>query len=532
MTAKPLLPPAILWVSYVVCSPCLTANEPTLHERIDALVAQRAEGVMAERAADAEFLRRIYLDLVGRIPSATEAREFLANAEANKREQLIDRLLASAEHATRLRQLFHVMLMERLGDHEEWDRYLQVSFAANKPWNEMAREICSPDANSEQTRGSAFFLSKRLENYGQNPVDYPGLVRDVGRLFLGVDVQCAQCHDHLFVDDYKQVDYQGLYAFLGQAVLRQDVQFPAISENLVTKKVDFKSVFVGEEQSTGPRLPGGAEVEILTFPTGEEYATPPDKKTRFPGVPKFSPLKVLSEQLTGHPAFSRNAANRLWWMMMGRGLVHPLDLHHNGNPPSHPELLELLAAEFTSHGYDLRWLLRELALTETYQRASLLPEGTETISESSFRVAIEKPLSAEQLFASVRQAVSNGQPIADDPALKEARERFLKAFANPPREPEVDHNPTLKAALFLLNDKTLLSWLEPTGGNLVERLTALTDGQQFADELYLSILSRPPEQTERDEATEYLGAHANDRPVAVGRLVWALVASNEFYVNH
>ena len=89
-----------------------------------------------------------------------------------------------------------------------------------------------------------------------------------------------------------------------------------------------------------------------------------------------------------------------------------------------------------------------------------------------------------------------------------------------------------RSALFLLNDKTLLSWLEPTGGNLVERLTALTDGQQFADELYLSILSRPPEQTERDEATEYLGAHANDRPVAVGRLVWALVASNEFYVNH
>ncbi|MCB9936968.1 MAG: DUF1549 domain-containing protein [Planctomycetaceae bacterium] len=509
----------------------LDAAEPVLHERIDAFVEAQADGPIAKRSDDAEFLRRVYLDLAGRIPSLIETQSFLNDSTTDKRMKVIDSLLDSPEFPKRMSVLFHVMLMERLGEDEGWVKYLHDSFATNKSWRVMAQEMAHPDADDEANRGAAFFLSKRLENYGQNPIDYPGLVRDVGRLFLGVDLQCAQCHDHLFVDDYKQVDYQGLYGFLGTAVLRRDVTFPAVAENLLTKQVDFKSVFVMEDEMTGPRLPGGAEVLIPTFAKGEEYLAPPDKKTRFPGIPRFSPLHELSMQLPEHPSFRRNIANRLWWVMMGRGLVMPLDLHHTDNPATHPELLELVSDELAARDYDMRWFLRELALSATYQRSSELPDGVESIRDTTYQVALEKPLSTEQLLTAMIQATGSGDALSSGGA-KDLQERFAQAFANPPREPEVGFAPSVKAALFLLNDDVVLSWLEPSDTNLVGRLSKLIDPAQLGDELYLSVLTRQPSEEELVELMTYLAAHEADRPAAIGRLAWALLASTEFAVNH
>lgn len=508
------------------------AQEP-LHVQIDKLIEAKAGGAMSPPADDAQFLRRLYLDLAGRIPNAAETRAFLADGSPDKRTQVIDRLMASDEYPKRMQELFHVMLMERLGDHAEWTKFLRDSFAANKPWDQMTREMLCPDPDNEAIRGGAFFFSKRLENYGQNPVDYPGLVRDVGRLFLGVDVQCAQCHDHLFVDDYKQVDFQGLSAFLGTAFLRQDVKFPAVGENPLKQKLDFVSVFNPEKKSTGPRLPGGKEIEIPVFAAGEEFAKPPDKQKNIPGVLKFSPLKVLSQELprTENEAFGRNIVNRVWWIMLGRGLVHPLDLHHKANPPSRPEIMSLLVSEFTAHKFDIKWLIRELALTQAYQRGSQLPEGATDVPPTSYRAAFEKPLSAEQLLQSMLLATGAGEGLPEA-ELTKVREKFLKAFANPPREPEVEHSPSVKAALFVLNDSVVLSWLKAKPGNLIERLVGMTEPEKLADELYISVLSRLPTADERTETAEYLGKRADRREIAVGHLVWALLASNEFAMNH
>lgn len=539
----------LLWLPLILCAGCSAsfafADEP-LHARIDQLIAAKADGPLAAMASDEEFLSRVYLDFAGRIPSVSETRAFLADSEPEKREKLIDKLQASDEFPRRMTELFTVMLIERLGDHEEWTRFLRESFRANKPWDQMAREIIYPNAEDESQRGAAFFFSKRLENYGQNPVDYPGLVRDVGRLFLGVDVQCAQCHDHLFVSDYKQEDYQGLFAFVGHATLRNDVKFPAVAEKLVTEKVAFKSVFVQVEKMTGPRLPHGTEIEIPTLAKGEEYAIPPDRKNKFPGVPTFSPLKILSEQLprADNKLFPRNMANRLWWVLMGRGLVHPLDLHHKDNSPSHPALLDLVAGEFVAQHFDMKWLLREIALSATYQRSSVQPEGVESVTPQSFRAFLEKPLSAEQLLYSVVQATGAADPIptTDDktaeaspaatPASKDLRDRFAKAFANPPREPEVEHTPTLKAALFLMNDAEVLGRLKSQSGNLVARLAAHSDLNQLAEELYLAVLTRKPSDNERAEVVSYLRSRGDRKEQALGYLVWSLLASSEFCMNH
>lgn len=522
------------FAGWILSDPVI-AEEP-LHDQIDKLIESQTDGDVGKTATDAEFLRRVYLDLAGRIPSRDETAAFLADQSEDKRGRVIDRRLGSDEYPRRMTELFHVMLLERMGVHEEWNKYLRSSFATNKPWDQIAREIANPSADDEATRGSAFFITKRLEKYGQNPVDYPGLVRDVGRMFLGVDVQCAQCHDHLFVDDYKQVDFQGLFAFLGQTMIRTDVKFPAVAEKLVAKPLDFKSVFVMEDRRTGPRLPFGSETAVPVFAKGKEYEVPPDRKTRFAGRPKFSPLQLLSEQLPEHPLFRKNIANRLWWVMMGRGLVFPLDLHHTDNPPSHPELLTMLGDELATHKYDLRWFVRELALSKTYQRASVLPDpANDETAESTYQVALEKPLSVEQLLGSMLQAVRDGKVVAidqDEEKLTELRERFSKAFANPPREPEVGHSPSVKAALFLLNDDVVLGWLKPQDGNLVDRLVKIDDAAKVAEELYLSLLTRRPIADEIREVSDYLASNADDRATACGDLAWALLASTEFGVNH
>ncbi len=505
------------------------AAEEALQPQIDQLIAAQAGGELNGPATDAEFARRVYLDLVGRVPPRDEARRFLDDAAADKRAQLIDALLASPEYAPHMASTFHVMLIERLGEHEEWNKWLVDSFARNKPWDQMSREMLAPHyEETDPARGAGFFLSKRLENYGQNPVDYPALVRDVGRLMLGVDLQCAQCHDHLLVDDYKQVDYQGLYAYFANVSLRPNTKFPAVQEKPLSQKVEFQSVFVTGKHLVGPRLPFGMETGIPMFDKGQEFEIAPDKKANHPGVPKFSPLKVLAAELPKPetPGFSRNMANRLWWLMMGQGQVHPLDLHHSANPASHPELMDLLARQFAAHHYDIRWLLRELALSQTYQRSSATSDKTE-VPVASYRVAIEKGLTPEQMARSLWTATG---PRADAKPLADLQQRCVKALGQPPREPETEFAPSVKGALFLSHDSAILGLLERQDGNLIDRLLKL-DSAAAVDELYLSIYSRLPQDDERAEVIQYLTVNS-DREQALRQLAWAMLSSSSFCLNH
>lgn len=496
-----------------------------LHARIDGMIdaAAKTNGIpLSDTADDAEFLRRAWLDFAGRIPTSTEARAFLADTAADKRARLIDSLLARPEYASLLAHRFHLMLMERLGDHPEWAKYLEESFKTNAPWDRMVRDMLKADPG----RGATFWMAKRLEHYGQQPVDHSALTRDVGRLFLGKNLQCCECHDHLTVDEYKQAHFQGLHAFFRNTAL-VDLKDLRVSETPTTAKATFASVFTMEEMATGPALPGGAMVDIPTFPNGQEYAIPPDRKTKTPGVPKFSTLATVAEKLptADNKAFARNIANRLWFLLLGRGLVHPLDLHHADNPASHPQLLDLLADEMVAAKFDMKYLLREVALTRAYQRSSWLPTGVETpVDPKHFATAIEKRLSAETLLAAVT-TVTGGTPSGP------LKAKFLKAYANPPREPEDEVTASLRAALFLRNDESLLELLKPAPGNLVSRLTE-SPADEVAEELYLSVLTRQPSADESATVATVLAKHPSERSAAVGKLVWALLASAEFGVNH
>ncbi len=491
------------------------------HVRIDARIAKTAVGAAAD---DAEFLRRVTLDLVGRIPTSAELQSFLADKSAVKRTAKIDALLTGADYPKRMTDLFHVMLMERLGDHADWTKYLEASFATNKPWDAMAKEMLRADACDVANRGASFFIAKRLENYGQNPVDYSGLTRDVGRLFLGKNFQCCECHDHLTVDAYKQQHFQGLHAFLRNAILA-DSKAMLVGEKPTTDKVTFASVFTKVEMMTAPALPGDAMVTIPQFAKGEEFATKPDRKTNDPGVPKFRTLVALSEALptAKNRDFSRNIVNRVWFAFIGRGLIHPLDLQHAGNPGSHPELLEQLSAEFVAKSFDLKWLIREILLTATYQRSS---RGISDAKPERFAIAIERRLTADQLYASSLTATGT-KPVD---AL---RAKFLRTFANSPREPEDEVAPTLKAALFLLHDKDILELLRPKPGNLSERLSKIDNPETLANELYVAVLSRMPTNEETATVRDFLAARTGElRGDGIRQLIWALLASTEFGINH
>jgi hypothetical protein len=351
-----------------------------------------------------------------------------------------------------------------------------------------------------------------------------------------MDLQCAQCHNHLFIDDYKQQDFQGLFIVYSNLFLRKDkdLKFPAVGQKPIAKKQEFMSVFDKVSLQTGPRLPGGPEFEMQVFEQGQEWLEPPDRKTNFPGIPKYQPLVQIAEHLPSpeNPAFTRNIVNRLWCVLMGRGLVHPLDQHHSANPPSHPEVLDLLAKEFAAHNFDIKWMLGQLARTQTYQRDSQLPEGQSDVPQEKFLVAIEKRLSAEQLMQSMLVAAGESARYEDTKKRDDLRARFVKAFANPPMEPEVEFAPSLQGALFVLNDSNVLEWLNPRENNLADRLMKISEPDALADELYISVLSRQPDGDERQMVIEHVGKNTDRKQAAVAQLIWALLATTEFCVNH
>jgi hypothetical protein len=527
-----------------LCAPASVRAQTPLHERIDQTVAA-GKADFAKQAAgpasDAEFLRRIYLDLTGSIPTATEARSFFNDTALDKREKLIDRLLASPEHARHLATVFDVMLMERRPDKHvpsrQWREYLRESFAANKPFDQLAREILSADGVDPNARPAAkFFLDRDAE---------PNLLtRDVSRLFLGMNLQCCQCHDHPRVEEYKQAHYYGLFAFFSRSSLFND---PKTKTFVLAEKADgevsYQSVFDPSKatKTTGPRvldLPAVAEPAVEK---GKEYNVTPAPGVR--PIPKHSRRALLAWQLVRDEdrAFPRNAANRLWALMLGRGLVQPLDMDHPGNPPSHPELLDLLTDELAATKYDVRSYLREVALSQTYQRSSEPAVGVQA-DPVGLTVAALKPLSPEQLAWSLMQAtgLTDAERLALGKNLTEATlyERlagnvtpFVKTFGSPPGTPQT-FDATLNQALFLSNGPVVRGWLVPKPGNLTDRLGKLKTADEIAEELYLSVLTRMPSAEERKDLAEFLAARGEDRAAALQNLAWALLASAEFRFNH
>lgn len=532
--------------------PPTAAAEP-LAAQIDRLIAAKLpdyDKVAAPLTDDLEFLRRIYLDLTGSTPTAKQAREFLSDSTGDKRARLIDQLLASPEFSRQLARVLDVTLMQRLPPQHvsvaEWKAFLHQACVENRPWDQLVSEILSADGIDPQTRPASRFY---LDRGGEVNL----ITRDIGRIFLGVNLECAQCHNHPHVEDWKQSHYYGISAFLVRSSLfnekgKQVYQEDAVGEVRFESVFDIRDKISKGPQSTMPRIFDGMIIEEPKFDFGQEYARMPAKDVR--PIPNYSRRSLLAESIISpsNRQFRRNIANRLWAAVMGRGLVHPLEYDHSENLASHPELLDLLAEDIAARKYDMRAFLRDLLLTRTYQRSSRrAPEqmATPAPDDATFAVAILRPLMAEQLAWSMMQAtgiseiyrVNLGQNYSEAKLYEQlygVEQNFVNLFGGEAGKPAKDFEASIEQTLYLSNDPGIQNWLPPAGANLAQRLMALppADFAAIAEELYLSCLTRQPTPEEVQEIAAYMADRGETRVLAYQELIWALITSAEFRFNH
>lgn len=550
---------AIFCCAAVWCAVTTCAGE--VHVPLHAQIDQQIEGAAAdfesrtsEPSTDAEFLRRVYLDLTGRIPSVRVCREFFRDQDSEKRSRVIDRLLESPEHVRHLQHRLDVMLMQRRPkvhvDLADWQQYLFDSIRANKPWDVLVKEILSADGVDADKRAAARFLLDRELKPDET-------TRDLGRVLLGRDLECAQCHDHPTIDDYAQRHYFGLSAFLNRSYLFTD---PTSKQKSIGEKAEgtvrFTSVFTSVEAETAPRmldLPPFVDPDPGTNP----YVVKPGKKSR--GVPTYSRRLLLADAVTNsdNRAFRLNIANRLWAMVMGRGLVEPLDMFHSQNPATHPDLLNLLADDLAANDYDMRRFIRELVLSETYQRSST-GHDLQTQEPVSYSTGILKPLTPEQLAWSVmqgtgvvaqtRSSILSKLQVEEPDGVFDTREsefrleklvndqlsprvaEFVAVFASTNESSRFDA--TANQALFVLNGPLIGTWLQPAEQNLMARAMNLNDPRLIAEELFLSLLTRLPTDAEITAITGFINGTADERKMVLKQAARSMLSSAEFRFNH
>jgi hypothetical protein len=515
----------------------------SLHERIDQLIADGQKEMATKPAplsSDAEFLRRVSLDLIGRIPHASEARAFFSNRSPFKRIQLIDNLLASPEFARHLSNYLDVAFLDRRRDTKvpagQWEEYLRQSIESGKPYDQLVREMLSADG-TENRAPAKFYLERNLE---------PTITtRDISRLFLGRNMQCAQCHDHPLVEEYKQEHFFGIQAFFTRAFLYPNNEAAtAVIAEKAEGETTFTSVFDKSkaQKMTAPKILSRKPIADPKIAKGLEYTVAPAKEVK--PIPSYSRFSKLAGAIASgdNPAFRRTAANRFWSFLMGRGLVQPLDQDHEDNPPSHPELLDLLGDELAAHKFDLKWFLREIVLSQTYQRSSQLPEKAKEVAADRYAAGTVRPLSPEQLAFSIFEATGLAQAertalganlteSALNAKLSPQANRIARLFGTQPGEPEIDFSASLDQTLYLKHGGSIRSWIAPRKDNLLDRTLKMTDNNQVADELFLSIYTRLPDAEERRDLDAFLKANT-DRKTALAETIWAMLASIEFRFNY
>ena len=453
--------------------------ESPLHEQIDTAVSTYQALNNESLATAAEFQRRVYLDLLGTIPSAQETRSFLDDGAVDKREQLVNRIIADPRLNHRLANVFDIMLMERIADGQvkstQWRQYLYDSFVANKPYNVLAREILNSNGADPAFRPAARFYLDRAGETNR-------LTRDVGRMFFGMDMQCAQCHDHPLIDGYFQRDYYGLFAFLNRSHIYTD----AAKKNYFAEKsvgnVAFKSVFTEEAGETGPHLPGDAPIAEPVHKKVDEYKVRP--RANVVTVPTYSRREQLAQTATNgkNKAFNRNIANRLWGLMNGRALVTPVDLQHAENPPLNPELMNVLEVGIVQLNFDVKAFLREIALSKTYQRAYQL-DSTAKVTSAQIQEklksveTVQTELSKKVVAAS--QAWEQQQAVLAelDTQWTEIRAAYVKA----------DKTATAKLDKYLIEDGRFV-----TSSNSISQRTPKRDSLAGAAAEIANVLTLLP----------------------------------------
>jgi hypothetical protein len=507
---------------YVEADPKFAFEAPQAANVVDQLVFAKQRELQLLPAAvcsDEVFLRRVYLDCIGTLPTPDEARTFLDSKAADKRAKLIDALLARDEFAlfwalkwADILRGSPVTISER-GVHS-FHRWLVKQVAEDRPVTELARELLTGTGNTLNKPGANFFRVARTPDEA---------AETAAQLFLGVRVQCAKCHNHPF-EGITQTDYYGLTAFFAQ--------------------VQFKGTAFGLDD------------EIVYLQPGREVQNPitrkPQQPVAFgmktgPFAPDDDRRKAFADWLV-NPAnkwFAPSVANRVWFHLMGKGIVDPVDDFRDTNPASNPELLKALADDFAKNGYRLKSLVKLILNSRTYQLASDAPKQSPNAAspERYFVKAAVRMLAAEQVLDAVSQATGVSETFKGYPAGTRALDLpeggidhpFLQAFSRPVRdvvcECAREEDPSLPQVLHMLNNAGVLAKVRSEKGRVAGWLKEGRTPEEIVERIYLATLSRRPTATELQLVKKHL-ASLNDPSAGLHDVQHALLNLNEFLLRH
>jgi hypothetical protein len=492
--------------------------------------------VPSDLAGDAEFLRRVCLDLTGRIPPPERVREFVASKDPAKRAKVIDALLESPEYADywtfRLADLFRVSIFP-VGINPKWTQdyyeWIRDGVEKDRGYDELARERIAAQGYSAPSR---HYLPYLVIPPPEN------MMGEQVRVFFGRRLDCAQCHDHPY-EEWTQDQFWGMTAFFGPM---------------------FK--LGGNPSSVIFDFPGGREVAAdVPAPAPLDVRHPRTKKPVQPAFLDGNPVRYdehefprrdLARWMTAHPYFAEAAANRIWSAMFGRGIVNPVDDFRSTNPPSHPALLARLAAGFQRGGYKVKPLLRLIAGSRTYQLTSA-PNATNAADTINYSHALPRALDAEVLLdaiadvTGVRERFAVGMNRAEwrggkTPVGTRAVElkegdiyatAFFDAYGRPNRfsVPERDASPKLAQALHILAGTTYNERLWGKGSRVYEMFTRGATNAEIMGEMYLAALGRAPSAEESRDIGKLIEASPS-REQGLRDFVWGLISSREFAENH
>jgi Protein of unknown function (DUF1549)/Protein of unknown function (DUF1553) len=504
---------------------------------IDRILFERMKSLRltpSDRCCDSAFIRRAFLDALGVLPSVEETTTFLADGRSDKRTRLIDGLLNRPEFADHWAQKWSDLLrneeksLDRKGVRVFY-QWLRDSIAHDKPLNELAREVIAGRGSTYQNPPANFYRALR-EPYGR--------AEAVAQVFLGTRIGCAKCHNHPF-DRWKQNDYHDFAALFGT------IDYRILSNNrgdkLDTHEFDGEQIVLTTRDSDMLHPRSGTPLKPRLL--GETAALAD-------GVDR---LQVLADWVADpkNPFFARAQANRVWYHLLGKGLVDPIDDFRSTNPAVTAELLDYLSQRLAASSFNLRSLVGEIMNSRTYQLSSD-DAGTNHDDDMHFSKALIGPLEAEQLLDAVCNVLDtpvkfNGYPtgyrageIAAMPQgrrgekRKEMGEKFLKVFGKPDRlltcECERSEDTGVLQSFQLLTGELLHSLLDRTDNRIGQLLTEKKSNSKIIETFYLAALSRYPTKTEIERLTAFVGKATNRRE-ALEDVVWGLVNSKEFLLR-
>lgn len=480
---------------------------------------------------DATFLRRAALDIAGRLPTTEEARAFLASREPDKRDKLVDSLLASPDYADYFANKWTALLKNKRDDTKDltanfaFHSWVRDSLLANKPYDRMVREILAATGTITANPPVAWY--KRVKQ----PTEQ---LEDVAQLFLGVRMQCAQCHHHPF-ERWSQHDYYSMSAFFTQIGRKPTA---TAGEDVIFHK---RGIAQAENKKTKlPVRPAGLGDPALEIPPDDD--------------PRLQLADWMGSK--SNPFFAKSLVNRYWKHFFKRGLVEPEDDIRDTNPPSNPELLDALAKHFIESGFDLKAVVRVITQSRTYQ-LSAQPNEYNAVDRQNFSHFYPKRMQAEVLLDSIDQLTGARTDFADLPASTRAialpdnsynrSSPFLKVFGRPEAasvcECERVQSSSLAQSLHLMNAADVKAKLATSGGRAETLAKSDKPEPEKIRELYLAAFAREPRPEEMGIAEEYVSrprADSQDKPLNSPQakrlgyedLLWALINTKEFLYNH